>query len=188
MIFNAKNAKIRPPFTWYTIIATWFYVGRIPFMPGTMGSLACFPIYYCIVSNAGDAARITQAFWIFFTLLFFIGWYAVSKFEDNTATHDHKSVVIDEVLGMLLVFCLCFPQIYSLSKILSQYISIKPIYLCFLTVFVVFRYFDIRKPFFIKYIDKYMRTSLSVILDDLLAGVFTFFTIYAVNLILGKFF
>lgn len=188
MIYNAKNARINPPFSWYTLIATWFYIGRIPFMPGTMGSLGCFPIYYFVVSHIDESANIMQMFWMFFIPLFFIGWYAVSKFEDNTATHDHKSVVIDEVLGMLLVFCLCFPQAYSLAKILHQFINIKSIYLCFLIVFVVFRYFDIRKPLFIGYIDKHLRNSLSVILDDLLAGVFTFVTIYVANLILGKFF
>lgn len=187
MIYNAKNARINPPFSWYTLIATWFYIGRIPIMPGTMGSLGCFPIYYFVVSHM-DSANVMPMFWMFFIPLFFVGWYAVSKFEDNTATHDHKSVVIDEVLGMLLVFCLCFPQAYSLAKILHQFINIKPVYSCFLIVFVVFRYFDIRKPLFIGYVDKHLRNSLSVILDDLLAGAFTFVTIYVANLILGKFF
>ena len=38
-IVNAKNSAIKPPFTWYTLISTWFMVGRIPFAPGTMGKL-----------------------------------------------------------------------------------------------------------------------------------------------------
>jgi phosphatidylglycerophosphatase A len=187
-IFNNKSAKINPPLTWYTLIANWFFVGRIPFMPGTLGSLASFPIYYLILVYATSHEMATQLFWISFIALFSLGWYAVEKFEENTATHDHKSVVIDEVLGMLLVFCLCFPQAYALAKILYKYIDIKPFYLCFGMVFIVFRYFDIRKPFFIKYIDKKMRSSFSVILDDLVAGVFTAIVIYIASAILGKFF
>ncbi len=187
-IFNAKNAKINPPLTWYTIIANWFYVGRIPLMPGTLGSLASFPIYYLITNTATSNDNAVHMFWAWFILLFFIGWYAIFKFEENTATHDHKSVVIDEVLGMLLVFCLCFPQAYSLSKILYKFIDIKPMYLCFLIVFVVFRYFDISKPFFISYIDKHMRSSLSVILDDLAAAILSALIIFIASGILGRFF
>jgi phosphatidylglycerophosphatase A len=185
-IFNAKNATIRPPFTWYTLIATWFYVGRIPIMPGTLGSLAVYPIYYLVI-NTASTLHVVHMFWVWFLALFFIGWYAVFKFEENTATHDHRSVVIDEVLGMLLVFCFCFHQSYSLAKILYKVIDINPLYLSFLIMFVIFRYFDISKPFFIRYIEK-LRSSISVILDDLVAAVFTALTINICEGILSRFF
>lgn len=185
-LLDAKASKIKPPFTWYTLIATWFYVGMIGFMPGTFGSIASYPLYYVCVYGSESANNAMMRFWMVLIPLFFISWIAIKKFEQKTFTHDNKSIVVDEVLGMLLCFALCFDQAYLLAQTLKPYFSIKPVNLAFIIVLIVFRYFDITKPLFIKYIDKKMRTALSVILDDLVAALFTVAVISIAQMILAK--
>ena len=184
---NNKKRKLKLNFAWYTLISTWFYSGAIPIVPGTIGSLAVFPVYFIIIKLCPDIPSINIAFWMILTALMIIGYFAVKKFQNHNNVHDHSSIVIDEVLGMLLAFSLCFKQSYLLSKKLYPFINIKPLYLSFFIVFIIFRYFDIAKPFFIRFIDKHMNNSLGVILDDLLAGFYTALIVIATYNILNKF-
>ena len=46
-ILNAKKIKFKVPFSWYSVISTWFYIGKLP-APGTCGSIAVYPLYYFI--------------------------------------------------------------------------------------------------------------------------------------------
>ena len=125
-----------------------------------------------------------EQFWVLLILFFGIGWIAVSKYEKETRTHDHRSVVIDEVLGMFLIFAIGFDSCFELALILKKFIEAPTYILTFAIAFIVFRYFDIRKPLFIGHVDKLMRSSFSVILDDLLAGLFSYFAIFIINSIL----
>lgn len=181
-----KRGKIKPPFAWYTLIATWFYVGMIGFMPGTLGSLASYPLFYIAIYGSEGHESAMMRCWVIFIALFFIGWAAVRKFEEKTFTHDHKSVVIDEVLGMMLCFALCFEKAYLIGQALKPYFSMKPTTIAFFVTFVVFRYYDITKPLFIKTIDQKMRSSFSVILDDLVAALFSVVTIVIAEMIISR--
>ena len=183
-IVNAKNSRIKPPFTWYTLISTWFMVGRIPFAPGTLGSLAVYPVFYFIVEHSSGRSHVMEQFWLLLVTFFVLGWASISKYEKVTRTHDHRSVVIDEVLGMFLIFAMGFDTCLDIGIFLRDYIDLPTNFLAFLVAFVTFRYFDIRKPFFIGYIDRLMKSSVSVILDDLLAALFSYFTIVIINTIL----
>lgn len=183
----SKSRKIRPNLAWYTVIVTWFYVGFIPLMPGTFGSLACYPLYYFILRNSSSFTSSIVIMWASFAVLLVAGYFSIRSYQDNNGSHDHKTVVIDEVLGMMMALCLCFPQCYKLSQKLYKYIDLKPSYLCFLIIFIIFRYFDIRKPLFIGHIDKYITNAFGVILDDLLAGVYTALIVIASYEVIGKF-
>jgi phosphatidylglycerophosphatase A len=183
---KAGRGKVKPPFAWYTLIATWFYVGVIGFMPGTLGSIASYPLFYVAVYGSDGYESAMMRCWMIFIPLFFIGWLAVRKFEEKTFTHDHKSVVIDEVLGMMLCFAICFDKAYLIGQALKPYFSIKPSNLAFLITLIVFRYYDIKKPLFIRTIDQRMRSSFSVILDDLVAAIFSVMTIIIAEMIISK--
>ncbi len=185
LLVNAKNIKINPPkFAWYTIIATWFWIGFLPFAQGTFGSLAVYPIYSFIYESAHATAKVSaykdvlNKFWFWFTIIFVFGWLAVIKYQEVTNTTDHKSVVIDEVLGMLLTFSLCFDWAYFIATKIAHPLGFSYKSMTFLIVFFFFRFYDVVKPFFISTIDRNYKKPLGVILDDLAAGVFATITIF----------
>ena len=183
-LLNVKAVKISPPFTWFTIVATWFYVGLIGFMPGTFGSIASYPIYWGIINKAEDLKEVIKYFWFASIIISLIGWWAVTKYQKATNTFDHKSVVIDEVLGMMLAFSIGFDAAYSLAKQL-QISSLQPWNTAFIIIFIVFRFYDIRKPFFIRTIDKKIKNAFGVMLDDAIAGLYTAITIIVFDKLYG---
>lgn len=184
-LVNAKKRRIKPPLgSLYTLIATWFLVGLIGFMPGTLGSLASFPIYYFIVSKLAGACDDYQCihhyFFVATIITFVIGWWAIAKFQEKTNTYDHSFIVIDEVIGMLTAFALCFEYAFKIAKKLSPELNFSPMVITFFLVFIIFRYFDIRKTFPIYLIDRQFHNSFAVIIDDVLAALYTAGVIYII--------
>lgn len=192
-ITNARTNRIRPPFTWYTIIVTWFYVGMISLAPGTMGSIAVYPLYYWITETAdgtGDYSAMHNVLKKFFAMsifLFALGWVAITKFQEVTRTFDHKICVIDEVVGMFLTLALSFEWAYRIAIKVSYSFNMSERSCAFLIVLVVFRIYDILKPFFIGYIDKNIKKPIGVLLDDVAAAGFSALTIYVLLLITDYF-
>lgn len=186
-IINAKDAQITYPKRWYTWVVTWFYVGRLGVATGTLGSIAVYPLYAWVISTAESVSDIQQKFAILAVLIGVVGWIAISKFEEDTRTHDHKSVVIDEVIAMLAVLAACFGDAYNISLSIYSITKIAPQYMAFILILGIFRYFDIHKPFFIRQIDRNLYSSLSVILDDLLAALYSCLVLYVLNILCGKF-
>ncbi|QOD38493.1 phosphatidylglycerophosphatase A family protein [Candidatus Wolbachia massiliensis] len=138
----------------YKLISTWWLSGTVKKMPGTVGSLASYPIVPVILSN-----RILGAAIILFLLL--IGLWSIGCYIKHYQTsHDPKEVVIDEVVGQLLT-------IFLVSVFLSQEINYPLLLLCFLS----FRFFDIIKTWPISLIDKNVKGPLGVMLDDIIAAI-----------------
>ncbi len=184
LLVNAKSIKIRPPkFAWYTIIVTWFWVGFFPIAPGTVGSLAVYPLYNLIIEHAQDLFHLGAIrdalfkFWLCTIFLFIIGWLAIIKFQESTGTVDHKMVVIDEVVGMLVAISISFDWAYKLALKFNKF-DMSERNFAFLLIFALFRFYDIYKPLFISTVDRNYKKPLGVILDDVLAGLFTAFTIF----------
>lgn len=138
---------------WYDLpaamIAEWFGVGRIP-PSGTMGTLAAMPVLWSIIFFLG-----VQALYIFTIIIIVVGLLSIAVYQQRHQSHDAKEIVVDEVAGMSLT--LCFLPHDPLSLGLG---------------FVLFRLFDITKPYPIHLIDRSLHTPLGVMLDDLLAGVY----------------
>lgn len=188
-IVNIKKVKIKPPKTWYTLIATWFFVGLFPFASGTLGSLAVYPVYWWTINNASTMNEVVEFFWIFSAAIAIIGTISVEKYEKAINTRDHHSVVIDEVLGMLICMAIGYKEAFSLAKSLS-FFDFNVLTKAFLICFAVFRFFDITKILFIRVIDRNMKNSIGVMLDDALAGLYAGFSIIiASNLcqLIGKY-
>ncbi len=131
------------------LFLTFFYSGLSPKAPGTVGSLAALATGVPILYYIGDQT-------LFLLTLFFIfaGVRETDKYEKRTGVHDDKSIVIDEVVGMWLALIIASSNIYQIAM-----------------SFLFFRLFDIWKPSLIGRIDRAGRGGLSVMGDDVVAGV-----------------
>ena len=141
------------------LFITFFGSGLAPVAPGTAGTLAAMPFGLAIIYYLGVNSLTTAA--IVFTI---IGIFEINKYEKSTGTHDDKSIVIDEVVGVWLTMAITYG---GLSIWQNQYIE----YIAAILSFASFRLFDIWKPSTIGYIDRKVKGGLGVIGDDLLAGL-----------------
>ena len=164
----------------YSIICTFFGIGKIKFAPGTFGSLAAFPIWMLIFYPLLKFGLISFiGFWILFiSVLFLLGLRCSDIFAQKTGKKDASEIVIDEVVGQLISLFLSFCFALILVKFFSNFGDIVVVYFRFPLVylfvnFIFFRLFDILKPGLIGYIDKNFKAGLGVMLDDVVAGVFS---------------
>lgn len=145
------------------IFVSLFYSGYSKLWPGTFASvisiLILFPVIkYQLVSK--------EIFIYIFFIIFTISIFLIKKFSLYTNTHDSGKIVIDEFLGIYLIFIF-----YDLIYIFNDFITI-------MLVFIFFRFFDIVKIFPANIIDKKMNNSLGVLLDDIIASIYTILFIY----------
>ena len=145
------------------IFVSLFYSGYFKLWPGTFASvisiLILFPVIkYQLVSK--------EIFVYIFFIIFTISIFFIKKFSLYTNTHDSGKIVIDEFLGIYLIFIF-----YDLIYIFNDFITI-------MLVFIFFRFFDIVKIFPANIIDKKMNNSLGVLLDDIIASIYTILFIY----------
>lgn len=174
------------------LIATCGYLGKSKVAPGTLGSLAAFPIcyilmYIClekqIVFSIPGFNENEQLFLsLFFVemgvaiLLFIVGTYATHVYIKDMTEKDPSEVVIDEVVGqMLTVVLVSFSVIFisynsSLPSIIDQ--PYLDIFFLVLLPFSLFRLFDIIKPWPINVLDEKVKGAFGVMIDDIAAGIF----------------
>ncbi|MBY0355061.1 MAG: phosphatidylglycerophosphatase A [Rickettsiales bacterium] len=153
------------------ILATWFFVGKVPFAPGTFGSLAALPFAYAIFSVFGEWTLLGAAFF-----LYFMGIWASDTYMAAQSDHEHDpaEIVIDEVAGM---WCLL-----ALWQILySQQFSISSLH-WLVGGFIMFRVFDIFKPWPISWVDAKVKGGFGVMIDDILAAIFPMAVFYPLSL------
>lgn len=138
-------------------IATFFGVGYTPVAPGTAGALAGGVLFFLIgllLTNSGLDYFSIQIIFISITIaVMLIGVRSIKRLA-NIWGHDAQQIVIDEVVGVWIAM-----------------LFIPFTWLNYLLAFILFRIFDIVKPFFIKKIDK-LKSSWSIMLDDVVAGVY----------------
>lgn len=142
------------------IIATFFGVGYLKPAPGTWGSLAALPVAYAVLSIGG--------FWLLAGLtflLFLVGWIATRELTRGQEDHDPSHVVVDEVVGQWIAL---FPVAYGAARMSADLLALYP---GWIAAFVLFRLFDIWKPWLVGRADA-RGDALGVMLDDVIAGVF----------------
>ena len=141
------------------LFLTFLKIGKIKYAPGTIASFfTC--IFFLILDNYFHISTI-----LFITIIIFLySLFAINNTFENFDSKDPQEIVIDEFVGQMLPL-LAMP-IYE-----TLYPSSKFFY-CFLA-FVLFRFFDILKPFPISYIDINTKGALGIMLDDIVAGIFT---------------
>ena len=148
------------------IFVSIFYIGYIKYAPGTWGSLASLGIIFFLFNIINIPLSILI---ILFVFLFFLSNYLINYFSSITNSHDSKHIVIDEFLGMFFIFLF-----YDVIFVYNNYIT------CLL-IFVCFRIFDVFKIFPANYFDKQLHSGYGVILDDIIAGMYTILTMIIIN-------
>lgn len=142
------------------LIATFFYIGYMRPAPGTWGSLAALPagwLLYVLTGYIGVAIGIIAAF--------LIGWWATRVETSGKDDHDPSEIVIDEVAGQWLAL---MPVFYGADM---MGVSVNTLWPGWISAFLLFRLFDITKPWIIGRADR-RGDALGVMLDDIYAGLF----------------
>ena len=155
------------------LISTFFGNGYVSKLPGTLTSLSTLIILYVVfeVLNFRNLNYIL----ILYSIIFFYSFYAVMDSETEFEIKDPKQIVIDEVLGQTL------PIILILYLSSNNLISLR-VEIYYLISFILFRFFDIVKPFPVSYFDKNHKNFFGIIMDDIMAGLYTMLIIYLVSL------
>jgi len=138
------------------LLATWWGTGLSPRAPGTVGSLAALPfcsIWLLYLPPWGVAGVAL--------LLLFLGVWAAEQAGAAWGKPDHGAIVIDEVLGQLLALALPY-YVLGASAVSFQFLLVG---------FVLFRLFDIAKPWPVSYFDNHWKSGWGVMLDDVVAGL-----------------
>ena len=178
-----KDKKIKAPLSWHSIISTWFYIGMLP-ASGTFGSIAAYPIFYYIEMRSYPSITNKMMLLLVILILSIIGFFAIKQFQKMTNTCDHRYIVIDEVIGQLLTLYITSDYILFFSYFVVPTNHLYNTVISFSVALVTFRYFDIKKPLIIDYINTKCKNAFGVIFDDILASIFASITIYIIYMTL----
>lgn len=132
-------------------LATGAYVGLIPVAPGTFGSALAIPILLAVDHWQLSAVAVIAILALTVAIAMAICQQAGTVYADS----DSGKIVLDEVCGMLIAGALIVPTALSLAL-----------------GFVLFRVFDIWKPFPARYLDRHVRNGIGVVADDVVAGLY----------------
>jgi len=140
------------------LLATWFGAGRLPRFPGTWGSLAALPFAWGIQMFGGwhGLAIATLA-------VFLIGLWSASEFIRGGGDPDPGPVVIDEVAGQWLTLIA---------------VPLDPVF--YGAGFVLFRFFDILKPWPVSWAERSFKGAAGIMLDDIAAGLYAGAILYGI--------
>ncbi len=143
------------------LIITMLGIGNSKYLPGTVASFVTCLIYILFyIFQISIIVLILNVI-----IIFIFSVYIIDKFNNSFSKVDAKEIVIDEFIGQSI------PILTIYSFIEKNNLN----YFIFLTLmsFILFRVFDIWKPYPINIIDKYMKNGFGVILDDIIAGIFS---------------
>ena len=139
-----------------------FGIGKLPRIPGSYASLVTV-IFLYILFHIFSVPADTYLF--FLVGIFIISLFAVNFFIKDLTNKDPKEVVIDEFIGQSIPICL-----YEIAH-KEQADPARALTFYFI-MFILFRIFDIAKPYPISYYDKNFKNSFGVIMDDVCAGLY----------------
>ena len=145
-----------------TLFVTMFGLGKIPKIPGTFGSLATIIILY-IFFHVLDLS--SNSILICLIIISIFSFSAVAIYIKDNENKDPKEVIIDEFIGQSIPIYL-----YEISHGTEKTSDEAIIF--YVICFVLFRFFDILKPFPVNYFDKNFKNSFGVIMDDVCAGFY----------------
>ncbi len=137
-------------------IATLGGIGKIPIAPGTWGSIFAF-LVFIYISHYVDMLIV-----VILSIPFSI--WICEKASINLIEKDHKSIVIDELVGIWIALV---PALYLSTQTSRTSYAVLAL--------IFFRLFDIIKPYPVSYFDKNFKNGLGIVLDDLIAGIMAIF-------------
>ena len=141
---------------------TLFGIGKIKKIPGSFASLATTLFLFFLFHTLNVSPNM-----VLFSIIviFFISLYAVNIFIKDLPNKDPKEIVIDEFIGQSIPICL-YEVAHDMQKETGQVLKF------YFIMFILFRIFDIAKPFPVSYYDKNFKNSFGIIMDDVCAGLY----------------
>ncbi len=130
-------------------LAFGFGSGLSPKAPGTIGTMVAIPIYILF------SYLTLVSYVILLIILIILSFYVAGKSAQLLGVHDHGGIVIDEICGYLVTM--------MLAPVTWQAI---------IAGFILFRIFDIFKPWPIKFLDQRIAGGIGIVVDDLMAGIY----------------
>lgn len=131
------------------MLAFGFGSGLSPKAPGTVGSLVAIPLWLLLCQLP------VALYWMVVLAATLLGVYICGKAAEKLGVHDHSGIVWDEFVGLWIGMAFLSPTLGSI-----------------ICGFVLFRFFDIVKPWPIGWLDKKMQGGMGIIIDDIVAGIF----------------
>ncbi len=144
------------------LLAVGLGSGMSPIMPGTMGSAMAIPLW--LLFNGLQP----YLYWVLIVVAFIFGCFLCQKTSDDTHTHDSGHIVWDEFVGMWIT-------LFFIPQISILWIAIA---------FVAFRVFDMAKPWPIRWFDKRVPGGFGIMVDDVIAAIFSSVTVYVIALLI----
>ena len=144
------------------LFVTLFGIGKIKKIPGSVASLATTLFLFFLFHILNISPNIIL---IALIIIFLISLYAVNVFIENLEDKDPQEVVIDEFIGQSIPLCL-YEVAHNATKETSEILKF------YFIMFILFRIFDITKPFPVSYYEKNFKNSIGVIMDDVCAGLY----------------
>lgn len=135
----------------HILITTWFGFGLINPMSGTWGTLAALPIAYLVLDLSGVYLLLSLTL-----VLYILGVLSIKKYFQSNKIFDRSEIVVDEVVGVWIALINCNTNLIK-----------------WVLVFIIFRILDIIKPWPANYFDKNTVSPHSIMLDDVIAGIYT---------------
>jgi len=164
--------------TFNYLFVTCFGIGSFKFAPGTITSLITTVFLYSLF-HIINLPNITVL--IILLIVFIYSFYAVSEYIKHNENKDPKEVVVDEFIGQSIPIYL-----YEIAHGSAKDTNESALF--YLYIFILFRYFDIKKPFPVSFFDKKFKNSFGVIIDDVVAGLYVVLTLIIFMVIKSKFF
>ena len=142
---TTENFRITNPIHF---LALGFGSGLLPKAPGTFGTLAAIPLYFLLAPSS------VSIYLVSVIVMSIAGIYICGQAAKDAGVHDHGAIVWDEIVGFLI----------TMFMIPLSWKSV-------IVGFILFRIFDIFKPWPISFIDKNVHGGLGIMLDDIIAGL-----------------
>ena len=162
-------------------ILTLFGIGYFKYAPGTLASLVTCLIFYILV-RTGNFLSFYNYIIIFLIFILIYSIIFIDKLSYKFKKKDPSEIVIDEFFGQSIVILFAFflgGNVYIILSLPGSFLIHYILELELLLAFILFRIFDILKPFPINMIDKKIKNGLGVMLDDIVAAIYASIT-YAV--------
>lgn len=144
------------------LLAVGLGSGMSPIIPGTMGSVMAIPLW--LLFNGLQP----YLYWVLIVVAFIFGCFLCQKTSDDTHTHDSGHIVWDEFVGMWIT-------LFFIPQISVLWVAIA---------FVAFRVFDMAKPWPIRWFDKRVPGGFGIMVDDVIAAIFSSVTVYVITLLI----
>lgn len=144
------------------LLAVGLGSGMSPIMPGTMGSAMAIPFW--LLFNGLQP----YLYWVLIVVAFIFGCFLCQKTSDDTHTHDSGHIVWDEFVGMWIT-------LFFIPQISVLWIAMA---------FFAFRVFDMAKPWPIRWFDKRVPGGFGIMVDDVIAAIFSSVTVYVIALLI----